>query len=132
MRFSGHFPALLATALALDVSARETPTAAPAQLPLSVHLTDEAIKSAVKETLATTPKAKREQLDNRVLSGDSYKKFSRAFSEAEIPSCVRTDALKHQPTSVEYGGWVFGVASIYATPFWAYAALTGKCHMKLD
>jgi hypothetical protein len=116
----------------LALAAQEAAAAAPAQPPLAARLTGDVIKEAVKETLATTPQSKRERLDGRVLSGDSYKKFSRAFSEAEIPSCVRPDALKHQPTSFEYGGWVFGVGSIYATPFWAYAALTGKCHMKLD
>ncbi|MGZ5200997.1 MAG: hypothetical protein ACXWC4_14600 [Telluria sp.] len=124
--------AVLAAMPVVDAAGQDAPAAAPAQPPLAARPTNDVIKDAVRETLASTPTSKHGQLDGRVLRGDSYKKFSRAFSEAEVPSCVRPDALKHQPTSVEYGGWVFGVGSIYATPFWVYAAVTGKCHMKLD
>jgi hypothetical protein len=132
MRANSLFVATIIAFTAIPRAVAQEAPPAPQQPPLAARLTDDVIKDAVKETLASAPKSRHEQLNGRVLSGDSYKKFSRAFSEAEIPSCVRPDALKHQPTSFEYGGWVFGVGSIYATPFWAYAAVTGKCHMKVD
>ena len=35
--------------------------------------------------------------------------------------------MKHQPTSFEAGGWVFGVGGQFALPFWAAAIARGKC-----
>jgi hypothetical protein len=105
--------------------------APPAQPPLSLRLTDEVISKAVRETLAEHPGSPKLET-GRVLSGDRYEKFSRAFSEAEKPGCLGPDALKFQPSStvVKIGGqdYVAGVAGLLALPFWAAAIARGKCN----
>jgi hypothetical protein len=123
---------LIALAFSRGVLAQELPAAPSPGEPLVTRPADDVIKNAVKETLAAEPTSKQAQLDGRVLRSDSYEKFSRQFSEAKVPSCIHPDALKHQPHSVEYGGWVFGVGSIYATPFWVAAVIRGKCRLAPD
>jgi hypothetical protein len=119
---------LVAITFSAGLAAQEGPASVPAEPPVSARPTDDVIKGAVRETLASTPKSKNGQLDGRVLSGDGHKKFSRDFSEAKVPDCLHPDSLKHQPHSFVYGGWEFGVGSIYALPFWAAAVVRGKCH----
>lgn len=123
---------LIAISVAGEVLAQEETSDSPPRAALASNLTDDVIKHAVKETLAAEPRPKHGQLDGRVLRGDSYEKFSRKFSDAQIPNCLRPDALKHQPTSVEYKGWVFGVGGLPALPFWLYAAASGKCRIATD
>lgn len=48
-------------------------------------LSDDAIKKAVRESLAQEPRAAL-KLDGAVLRGDRYQAFSRQFSEAQKPS----------------------------------------------
>jgi hypothetical protein len=84
---------------------------------LRARLTDEVITDAVKQTLAS------EQHETLIaagqpLSAERYQKFGRQMSEARIPDCLHGDALKFQPTL--FGG-------LLAIPFWAIAALRGKC-----
>jgi hypothetical protein len=98
---------------------------------LSLRLTDEVISKAVRETLAEQSGSPMLQ-NGKTLSGDAYKKFERAFSEAEKPGCLNPDALKFQPSStvVKAGGqeYVVGVAGLFALPFWAAAIVRGKCN----
>ncbi len=100
--------------------------------PRAPALSSELIRQAVKDTLAAEPAAKRNKLDGRVLSGEQYTRFSRAFAEAQVPGCLQPGALKHQPTGFQTKNWVFEVAGLPAAPFWAYAALTGKCRILRD
>jgi hypothetical protein len=109
---------LIVTMTNLGASAQ---TAAPGQAqspaPLRARLTDEVITDAVKQTLAS------EQHETLIaagqpLSAERYQKFGRQMSEARIPDCLHGDALKFQPTL--FGG-------LLAIPFWAIAALRGKC-----
>jgi hypothetical protein len=98
---------------------------------LSLRLTDEVISKAVRETLAEQPAGPRLRSD-KALSGDAYKKFERAFSDAEKPGCLNPDALKFQPSSTVIGGhggggWNVGVTGLFALPFWATAVVRGKC-----
>jgi hypothetical protein len=98
---------------------------------LSLRLTDEVISKAVRETLAEQPAGPRLRSD-KALRGDAYKKFERAFSDAEKPGCLNPDALKFQPSSTVIGGhggggWNVGVTGLLALPFWATAVVRGKC-----
>jgi hypothetical protein len=93
--------------------------AAPTGAPLRAQLTDEAIRQAVKQTLADEQKESA-IAPGRTLSGDArYQQFGRAVSEAKTPDCLHGDALKYQPT--------FFFAGLLAIPFWALAAIRGKC-----
>lgn len=123
---------ITATTVAVGACAQEKAGDPLQPEPAVPTLTSEAIKQAVRESLAAEPKSRHEKPDERVLRSDQYTKFARAFSGAKIPSCLRPDALKHQPTSIEYKGWVIGVGGLPATPFWAYATLTGKCRIMPD
>jgi hypothetical protein len=102
-----------------------------AQTKPSLRLTDEAISKAVRESLAESPRIPRQQ-SGKVLSGDSYQKFERAFSEAEKPGCMNPDAMKFQPHSLTFklGGqdYVMGVSGKLAIPFWIAAIVRGKCN----
>jgi hypothetical protein len=104
------------------------PTPPVAGTPLRASLTEEAIRLAVRETLAETPAPAARALSGEVLSGDGYRKFSRDFTEAKKPSCLGPDALKHQPASFSTKNWNFGAGGLLALPFWAAAIARGKCH----
>jgi hypothetical protein len=101
-----------------------------AQTKLSLRLTDEVISKAVRETLAEQPGSPRLRSEN-ALSGDAYRKFERAFSEAEKPGCMNPDAMKFQPHSLTFklGGqdYVMAAAGKFAIPFWIAAIVRGKC-----
>ena len=106
-------------------------TAAPQPAPLAPRArpSDEAIARAIRDTLAEHPEAWTPS-SGRALSGGAYSEFARQFSQAEKAHCMGPDALKHQPSSVEYGGWVFGVGGLFALPFWGAAIVRGKCSWK--
>ena len=112
--------------LATSSSAAQ-PQAAP-ELPLRTRLTDEAIKQAVRETLAESPVRAGSAPSGDVLSADPYRKFSRGFTEAKKPSCMGPDALKHQPAEFRTKNWVIGAGGLVALPFWAAAIARGKCN----
>jgi hypothetical protein len=91
---------------------------APNDAPLRARLSDEAIRDAVRQALADE-KQESAIAPGRALSGDArYQQFGRQMSEAKIPDCLHGDALKFQPTF--FGG-------LLAIPFWALAAVRGKC-----
>jgi hypothetical protein len=103
-----------------SVSAQPTPVQArpSADTPLRARLTDEAIRDAVKQTLASE-KQDAVMAPGTALSADPrYQQFGRQMSDAKIPDCLHGDALKFQPTFL--GG-------LLAIPFWALAAVRGKC-----
>jgi hypothetical protein len=120
---------LMAAHMAASVASEHPGQSQPqAPSPLLSKLTDEVIKQAVRETIAETV-AKERTNESPALSGDRYEKFSREFSEAQVPDCLRPDGLKHQPTGFEVKGWGYiGVGGLFAAPFVAIAKLRGKCH----
>ena len=85
------------------------------------------VKQAVRETLAEGPREPTAAPAGRILSGDRYQSFARTFSEAQIPSCLGPDALKHQPNKIETKAWYFEANGLMALPFWAAAIARGKC-----
>src|SRR4051812_14387251 len=86
----------------LQATAIEDDERKPAAQPkLSLRLTDEVISKAVRESLAESPRIPMRQ-SGKVLSGDPYQKFERAFSEAEKPGCFNPDAMKFQPHSLTF------------------------------
>lgn len=114
------------------------PLAGPGKLrPLpSLHLNEDIIRNAVRETIKESKAARREPAGGGVLSAgrdnDPYTKFGRQFSEAQVPGCIGPDPLKHVPTSTvirskTFGDWLVGVGGVFAAPFWGYAVLSGKC-----
>ena len=94
---------------------------------LRSRLTDDVVKQAVRDTLADSPRKPTSALSGEVLSSDRYQTFSRDFAQAQKPSCLGPDPLKHQPTGFSTKNWNFGVAGIYALPFWVAAVVRGKC-----
>lgn len=103
-----------------------------AQTKLSLRLTDEVVKKAVRETLAEEMRTGVKRDTRKALSGDAYRRFEQGFSAAEKPSCLGPNALKFQPSTkvVKAGGqdYVVGVAGLFALPFWAAAVVRGKCN----
>lgn len=104
-----------------DAWAADPPAAAPAPS-LRARLSDDAIKDAVRATLAEEPAAPRDK--GTVLRGDRYDNFSRQFDDAKVPSCMHPDAMKHQPPQIG----PIGLGGIFALPFWGAAILRGKCN----
>lgn len=104
------------------------PPAAAGQLRATI--TDSVVQDAIRQTLAKAPE--KHPQDSTALSGDKYRDFARQLDKAVVPSCFGPDALKHQPTTIEVGGWEIGtdssnVNNILAKPFILLAALRGKC-----
>jgi hypothetical protein len=120
----------LAPLQAMAQALEEHRVAAP-QAPASLRLTDEVIGKAVRETLAEQAAGSRLQSE-KALSGDAYRKFERAFSEAEKPDCLHPDAMKFQPHSLSFrfAGQTYGigVGGQLAIPFWIAAIVRGKCN----
>ncbi|HEX8788156.1 MAG TPA: hypothetical protein VF793_18365 [Telluria sp.] len=117
---------LVASASAQDLLSPAEPgkDARDAKPRLSLDMDDPAIRKAVHDTLAED-KSEPLKADGRVLRGDaSYKAFSRQMDEATVPDCLHSDALKHQPPMIG----PIPVVGIFILPFWAAAALRGKCH----
>jgi hypothetical protein len=59
---------------------------------------------------------------------DKYQRFAVAFHEARVPDCIgKDDALRLDPPEVKLGKVKVGLGGVFALPFLAHAALTGKC-----
>jgi hypothetical protein len=119
-----HVLAGLLTAILSDARAADR-AAAPAQPAASMRawLDEDAIRKAVRETLAETPAPVRDR--GPVLSGDpAHDRFKRQFDDARVPGCWGPDALKHQPAQIG----PIGLGGILALPFWGAAIATGKCN----
>lgn len=78
----------------------------------------EAISAAIRED-----DAKRAKFIRAAPPPGITEKFAAGAKAAEVPGCLRPDALKHNPPTV--GPIVFG--GILSLPWLAGAALTGKC-----
>lgn len=116
-------------AMAQELEGRKE--APPARL--SLRLTDEVISKAVRETLAEEGRTGVKRESGRVLSADtSYQKFERGFSEAQKPGCLGPNATKFQPSgtvvNTPLGKFNVGLGGIFVLPFWAAAAVRGKCN----
>jgi len=100
---------------------------------LSLHLTDEVISKAVRETLAEEGRTGVKRESGKVLSADAaYQKFERGFSEAQKPGCFGPNATKFQPAgtvvNTPLGKFNVGLGGIFVLPFWAAAIVRGKCN----
>jgi hypothetical protein len=96
-------------------------TAQAAQPSLRARLSGDAIRDAVRETLAEAPPARQDP--GPVLRGERYAAFGRQVDEARVPSCWHPDAMKHQPPKIG----PIGLGGIFALPFLASAIVRGKC-----
>lgn len=115
---------MIASALASLLLVAISDTTAPATGPsMRARLSDDAIRQAVRETLAEQPSTASTG-HGRVLSGERSTSFSRQMDEARVPSCWRPDALKHQPAAIG----PIGIGGALALPFWAAAIVRGKCN----
>ena len=112
-------PIVLAALLTVMSSAVDAADTAPS---IRQRLDDEAIRKAVRETLAETPAPAKDR--GPALRGDAYEKFERKFDDARLPSCWQPDAMKHQPPRIG----PIAVGGILALPFWGAAIVTGKCN----
>ncbi|MBR7793159.1 hypothetical protein KDM87_11165 [Undibacterium sp. FT147W] len=76
---------------------------------------------ASKSELQQGAEASGNPLENAALS--KYERLQKDLKQATIPGCTDDDALKHRPAKIS------GVAFIglLAAPFWAQAAMSGKC-----
>lgn len=112
---------ILAARFAHAEPALPPPPVADAQPPaptLRSRISDDAIRKAVKETLAESWENPRRH-ENDTISATPYEQFGREFSEAKVPDCLHADGLKRQPT--------FFLSGLLALPFVAVAKIRGKC-----
>lgn len=116
--------ALLMFSGAAEATAPATPAAS---LPLRARLTDEVIKQAVRDTRDEQPAEGEAAPSGQMLRGDRAQAFSRAFTYAQKPSCMGSDALKFQPAEMYTKDWHFAAKELMALPFWATAIVKGKC-----
>ena len=105
----------------LTVMSSAVEAADPAPPSIRQRLDEDAIRKAVRETLAETPVPAKDR--GPALRGDAYEKFERQFDDARLPSCWQPDAMKHQPPRIG----PIAVGGILALPFWGAAIVTGKC-----
>ena len=97
------------------------------KLPLRARLTDEVIQQAVRETRDEHPAEGDAAPSGQVLRGERAQAFARAFTYAQKPSCMGSDALKFQPAEIYTKDWHFAAKELMALPFWASAIVKGKC-----
>lgn len=140
MKHHAHAGTLLLTLLAfagsLAAVAQEPDLlAVPDKAALPFRLKDPLIEKAVRETLAESKEDGKDPGKERAVyaakpapGGDRYEAFGRQFSEAQKPSCLGPDALKHQPAGFTSGGWNIGLGGLLALPFWGAAIVRGKCN----
>lgn len=85
--------------------------------------TREAIRQIVAESRANEVTAAAQRFSAGPRPDDKYKTFARRFDEAEVPGCLRPDALKHQPPKIG----PIALGGILALPFLVAAVVRGKC-----
>jgi hypothetical protein len=90
----------------------------PAPLSVRQRLDDDAIRKAVRDTLAEKPDNPRLH-EADTLRANRYDVFARQVEDATVPDCLHPDGLKRQPT--------FFLGGLLALPFVAVAKVRGKC-----
>jgi hypothetical protein len=101
-----------------------TPAAKPTP-PLRARLSGEAVRSAVRETLAQEDPQTGPLPSGPVLSGGSLRGFAQDVAAAKTPSCL--DALAFRPAQTDTKNWHFEAKGLTALPFWTAAVMQGKC-----
>jgi hypothetical protein len=116
---------LLISLLVIAAGAQESLATRPDGKPSAFRLqmVDPAIRKAIQDTLAEEP-AKPPQHNGPALSAEPYRNFARKMDEAEVPSCWRPDAMKHQLPRIG----PIALGGLLALPFWGAAILRGKCN----
>jgi hypothetical protein len=89
---------------------------------MRARLSRDAIRNAVRETLAEAPAPRKDA--GPVLRGERYGAFERQVDEARVPACWHPDAMKHQPPKIG----PIALGGIFALPFLAAAVARGKCN----
>lgn len=104
------------------ISAASSTPAAPDSVPLDIspHSIARAYQAS-KSELQQRAEASGRTLENT--APDKYERLQRDLQQATIPGCTNEDALKHRPAKI--GGVSF--VGLLAAPFWAQAAISGKC-----
>lgn len=112
-------------------TAAVAPIAAPARAAIPARLApaaalsrDEAIRQAVRATLAAEDAKAARKYDTDTIRADKYTAFAAAFAEARVPDCLHSDGLKRQPTNIG----PIQIVGQYALPFVLIAKLRGKCN----
>lgn len=120
MRLLVCLVALLSVPQAWALNSTGTPA-----LALSVG-DDAAVRQAVREVVAETrPEPAR---PGTFSSAGGPAKIDQAFEAAKVESCLKGNALKHNPPVIRIGPIPIGLGGILALPFLGYAAATGKCN----
>jgi len=121
MRYPTHAGSLVLAVAGCVAAVAQEPDALALQeqpkVPFSLAFKDDAIAKAVRETVAESKAMEKAREGTTsaalsakgVLKGDQYDEFGRRFSEAQKPSCLGPEPLKHQPAGFTYGGWNFGL-----------------------
>ena len=98
-------------------------------------LDDQAIREAVKATVAEMPKLPPADAKPDFGGGapgsapgtGGQAAIDRAFIAAEVGSCWGSDALRHTPPVIMVGGLPVVLGGLLALPHVFYAAASGKC-----
>jgi len=100
----------------------------------ALRLDEQAIRDAVKATVAEMPKlpppdAKADFGAGAGAPGGSLAQvqIDRAFVDAVVESCWGSGALKHAPPVISVGGLPVVLGGLLAVPHVFYAAASGKC-----
>jgi hypothetical protein len=113
------FASTLMLVLAGSCPAAEADKPKPAPV---LHLSDDIIRQAVRETLAEQAAGQPLQ-PGGTLAARRADAFARQVEDATVPDCLHSDGLKRQPTGIG----PFSLGGLLALPFVAVAKIRGKC-----
>ncbi|WP_075792588.1 hypothetical protein [Massilia putida] len=109
---------LVGLLMAIDSAAWATDREPPPPASFRQRLDEDAIRKAVRDTLAEKPDNPRLH-EADTLRANRYDIFARQVEDATVPDCLHADGLKRQPT--------FFLTGLLALPFVAVAKVRGKC-----
>lgn len=107
-----------AAAAAQELETVTAPKPQTAAAPPSALPSAEAIRAAIRDTIAERPENPRLH-EADTLRSTQYEIFSRHADEGTVPDCLHADGLKRQPT--------FFLSGLLALPFIAVAKIRGVC-----